>query len=136
MCKRQIFLASLAFMVGMSMGLSLTHGQDGLVGYWKFDEASGTTAADVAGGDNDGTLIGDDLVWSAGKFGGELVGKAVLESGIAEKIKHRRIIIPGYVAVIKGEMEDALPGWEVMVGPQEASDIPSYVKEVWLPLQK
>jgi acetyl-CoA decarbonylase/synthase complex subunit gamma len=74
--------------------------------------------------------------WSAGKFGGELVGKAVLESGIADRIKHRKVIIPGYVAVIKGEMEDALPGWEVLVGPQEASDIPAYVKDVWLPMNK
>lgn len=70
--------------------------------------------------------------WSAGKFGGEQVGKAVLASGIGDKIKHRKVIIPGYVAVIKGEMEDAMPGWEIMVGPQEAADIPSYVKEVWL----
>ncbi len=74
--------------------------------------------------------------WSAGKFGGELVGKAVKESGVADKIKHRKVIIPGYVAVIKGEMEDALPGWEVLVGPQEASDIPAYVKDVWLPMNK
>jgi acetyl-CoA decarbonylase/synthase complex subunit gamma len=70
--------------------------------------------------------------WSAGKFGGDMVGKAILESGIADKINHRKVIIPGYVAVIKGDMEDALPGWEIMVGPQEASDIPAFVKDVWL----
>ena len=69
--------------------------------------------------------------WSAGKFGGEKVGKFVLESGIADRVSHRKVIIPGYVAVIQGEMEDALPGWEVLVGPQEASDIPAYVKDVW-----
>lgn len=70
--------------------------------------------------------------WSAGKFGGEKVGKFVRECGVAEKVTHRKVIIPGYVAVIQGEMEDALPGWEVLVGPQEASDIPPYVKDVWL----
>ncbi|MFH1861219.1 MAG: acetyl-CoA decarbonylase/synthase complex subunit gamma [bacterium] len=70
--------------------------------------------------------------WSAGKFGGEQVGKFVRESGIDQKIKHRKVIIPGYVAVIQGEMEDALPDWEVIVGPQEAADIPAFVKEVWL----
>ncbi len=70
--------------------------------------------------------------WSAGKFGGEKVGKFVRESGLADKIAHRKVIIPGYVAVIQGEMEDALPGWEVIVGPQEASDIPAFVKDVWL----
>jgi acetyl-CoA decarbonylase/synthase, CODH/ACS complex subunit gamma len=70
--------------------------------------------------------------WSAGKFGGEKVGKFVRESGIADKVSHRKVILPGYVAVIQGEMEDALPGWEVMVGPQEAADIPAFIKDVWL----
>jgi acetyl-CoA decarbonylase/synthase complex subunit gamma len=69
--------------------------------------------------------------WSAGKFGGADVAKAVRESGIEERIDHRRVIIPGYVSVISGELEDELPGWEVMVGPQEASDINAYMKEVW-----
>jgi acetyl-CoA decarbonylase/synthase complex subunit gamma len=69
--------------------------------------------------------------WSAGKFGGADVAKAVKESGIEERIGHRKVIIPGYVSVISGELEDELSGWEVMVGPQEASDIGSYVKEVW-----
>lgn len=69
--------------------------------------------------------------WSAGKFGGEKVGKFVRESGIADKVSHRKVIIPGYVAVIQGEMEDALPGWEVIVGPQEAADIAAFVKDVW-----
>jgi acetyl-CoA decarbonylase/synthase complex subunit gamma len=69
--------------------------------------------------------------WSAGKFGGELVGKRLLEMGIEDKVSHRKVIIPGYIAVIQGEMEDAMPGWEIMVGPEEAGDIPAYLKEVW-----
>jgi acetyl-CoA decarbonylase/synthase complex subunit gamma len=69
--------------------------------------------------------------WSAGKFGGEYVAKALLETGIEEKISHRKVIIPGYIAVIQGEMEEALPGWDVLVGPEEAADIPTYLKEVW-----
>jgi acetyl-CoA decarbonylase/synthase complex subunit gamma len=73
--------------------------------------------------------------WSAGKFGGEKVGKFVRESGLSDRISHRKVIIPGYVAVIQGEMEDALPGWEVLVGPQEAADIPAFVKDVWLQQQ-
>ncbi|MCX6641380.1 MAG: acetyl-CoA decarbonylase/synthase complex subunit gamma [bacterium] len=73
--------------------------------------------------------------WSAGKFGGATVGKAILESGIADKIAHRKIILPGYVAVIKGDAEDALPGWDVMVGPQEASDVSAFVKDVWMELK-
>ena len=39
-------------------------------------------------------------------------------------------MIPGYVAQISGELEEALPGWQVLVGPQEAGDIESFVKNV------
>ena len=68
--------------------------------------------------------------WAAGKFGGDKIGAWVKESGLPEKIKSRKIVIPGYVAQISGELEEALPGWEVIVGPQEAGDIESFVKNV------
>jgi len=69
--------------------------------------------------------------WSAGKFGGADVAKVVKASDLEARIDHRKVIIPGYVSVISGELEDELSGWEVMVGPQEASDIGSYLKEIW-----
>ena len=69
--------------------------------------------------------------WAAGKFSGEIAGKFVKNSGIELRVSHRKIVIPGYAASISGEMEDALPGWKVLVGPQEASDIPIYLKETW-----
>jgi acetyl-CoA decarbonylase/synthase complex subunit gamma len=47
-------------------------------------------------------------------------------------VKTRKIVIPGFVAQISGDLEESLPGWEVIVGPQEASDIPSFVKSVKL----
>lgn len=68
--------------------------------------------------------------WSAGKFGGERVAADLLESGIQDRVTRRRVILPGYVAVIQGEMEEALPGWEVLVGPEEAADLPAYLKEI------
>ena len=40
----------------------------------------------------------------------------------------RTIVIPGYVAQISGELEEGLPGWEVLVGPPEASDLESFIK--------
>jgi len=95
-------------------------------------------STEIEGGGFSGHLIITDAeglsvlsAWSAGKFSGEIVGKFVKNSGIENNISHRNIIIPGYVAVISGELEDSLPGWNVYVGPQEASDIPSYLKEVW-----
>ncbi|TAL39791.1 MAG: acetyl-CoA decarbonylase/synthase complex subunit gamma [Spirochaetes bacterium] len=66
--------------------------------------------------------------WAAGKFGATSIAKFIREEGIEEKIMRRDIIIPGYVAQISGELEEALPGWKVLVGPQEASDLESYVK--------
>jgi len=71
--------------------------------------------------------------WAAGKFDAEKIAKTVKQYNVEEKIKHRKIIIPGFVAVISGELEDELPGWEVLVGPREAVDIPNYLKTVWSP---
>ena len=69
--------------------------------------------------------------WSANKFSPELIAKSVASTNVGAEVDHKKIIIPGYVAVLKGELEEKLKGWEVLVGPQEASDIPQYLKEVW-----
>jgi acetyl-CoA decarbonylase/synthase, CODH/ACS complex subunit gamma len=69
--------------------------------------------------------------WAAGKFNADIIAKAVAEGGLESLVPHKRIIIPGYVAMISGDLEDKLPGWNVMVGPQESADIPAYMKEVW-----
>jgi CO dehydrogenase/acetyl-CoA synthase gamma subunit (corrinoid Fe-S protein) len=66
--------------------------------------------------------------WAAGKFSGASIAKFVRESGIESTVTTRDIIIPGYVAQISGELEENLPGWKVVVGPQEAGDIESFVK--------
>jgi len=69
--------------------------------------------------------------WAAGKFTGDMVGAFVKKCGIAEKVKHRKVIIPGYAASIRGDMEEGLPGWEIMIGPRDASLIPRYLKDNW-----
>jgi acetyl-CoA decarbonylase/synthase complex subunit gamma len=68
--------------------------------------------------------------WAAGKFSGDLVGSFVKKCGIADKIAHKKVIIPGYAAAISGEMEEELPGWEVMIGPRDASLLPKFLKEL------
>jgi acetyl-CoA decarbonylase/synthase, CODH/ACS complex subunit gamma len=68
--------------------------------------------------------------WAAGKFVGDAVGMFVKKSGIADKVSHRKIVIPGYAAAISGDMEEELPEWEVLVGPRDASLIPKYLKEM------
>lgn len=70
--------------------------------------------------------------WSAGKFSGDRVAKALREMQATERVSHRTVIIPGYVSVISGELEDALgEGWRVLVGPEEASDVAPFFRDVW-----
>lgn len=70
--------------------------------------------------------------WSAGKFSGDRVAKALRSMQATERVSHRTVIIPGYVSVISGELEDALgEGWRVLVGPQEVSDIGPFFRDVW-----
>ncbi len=66
--------------------------------------------------------------WAAGKFGGDDVGAFVKKSGIAEKVKHTELIIPGYAAAIAGDVEEELPGWTVTVGPREAAHLAGFLK--------
>ena len=66
--------------------------------------------------------------WAAGKFDAETIAKAVKTFGAGDKIAHKKITLPGHVAVLSGELEEELPGWEIQVGPREAVDIPAYLK--------
>ena len=68
--------------------------------------------------------------WAAGKFSGDVVGMFVKKCGIADKIAHRKIIIPGYAAAIGGDVEEELPDWEVIIGPRDASLIPKFLKDM------
>jgi acetyl-CoA decarbonylase/synthase complex subunit gamma len=67
--------------------------------------------------------------WAAGKFVGDAVGMAMKKCGIMDKVKHKKVIIPGYAAAISGDLEEELGDWEVMVGPRESAHIPAYLKE-------
>jgi len=68
--------------------------------------------------------------WSTGKFSGETAALFIKKSGIEGKTKSRKIVIPGLLARIKGELEDEMPGWEVIVGPREAAGISSFLPEL------
>ncbi|UCG26364.1 MAG: acetyl-CoA decarbonylase/synthase complex subunit gamma [Chloroflexota bacterium] len=67
--------------------------------------------------------------WAAGKFDAERIAKDVKGFNVADKINQRRIILPGHVAVLSGELEEELPNWEVRVGPREAVDLPAFLKQ-------
>lgn len=66
--------------------------------------------------------------WAAGKLSGALIGKAAREMELEKLVTTREIVIPGYVAQISGELEENMPGWKVVVGPQESADLESFVK--------
>jgi acetyl-CoA decarbonylase/synthase complex subunit gamma len=66
--------------------------------------------------------------WAAGKFGADLMSVFVKKCGISDKIKHRKLIIPGYSASESGGLEEELKGWEILVGPREGSHIPAYLR--------
>ena len=68
--------------------------------------------------------------WAADKFNAESIARAVTDSGIAERVAHRRLVIPGGVAAISGKLEE-LCGWQVMVGPRESAGIPAFMRTQW-----
>jgi acetyl-CoA decarbonylase/synthase complex subunit gamma len=74
--------------------------------------------------------------WAAGKFSGDSVGAMVKKSGVEGKVKNKKLVLPGRVARIKGELEDALPGWEIVVGPREAAGIGAFLPEYAKSLRK
>ena len=67
--------------------------------------------------------------WAAGKLSSSTIKKTFEELDIANKIKNRTLIIPGKVAVMKGEIQEKLPEWNVVVGPLEAVQLPKYMKD-------
>ncbi len=67
--------------------------------------------------------------WAAGKFDAERIAKAIKLFNTEEKVSRKRVVLPGHVAVLSGELESELPGWEICVGPREAVDLPKYMKQ-------
>lgn len=65
--------------------------------------------------------------WAAEKFTAESIAKTLEKLDVKNKVNHRNVIIPGYVAVLSGKLEEE-SGWKVTVGPREASGIPSFLR--------
>lgn len=67
--------------------------------------------------------------WAAGKFSSTSIAKFFQEQDIEGKIKSRKLIIPGKVAVLKGELEAKMPGWEIIIAPNEAVQLVKFMKD-------
>ena len=78
--------------------------------------------------DTEGTSV--LTAYSGDKLNEKTVADAMAKFGVEDMVKHRKLIIPGYVAVMSGKLEEAT-NWEVMVGPRECSMLPKYLQEVW-----
>jgi len=80
--------------------------------------------------DTEGTSV--LTAWASDKFNASSIAAALKKSGVEGKVRHKKLIIPGLVAVLSGGIEDE-SGWSVLIGPKEASGIPSYLKNQWKP---
>jgi len=96
-----------------------------------------TVASDIEAGkvnaylivvDSEGIAV--DSAVAGRKLTAEKVADAIKASGIENKVKHRKLIIPGKATRLSGEIEE-LSGWQVLVGPRDSSDIPKFLQEKW-----
>lgn len=67
--------------------------------------------------------------WAAEKFNAECITKSLNAHGVPAAVKHKNLIIPGYVAMISGDLADQ-SGFEIIVGPKEAAGIPAFLKNL------
>ena len=66
--------------------------------------------------------------WAAGKFTASKIAQFIADSGIEKDVATKELILPGYVAILSGAIEEKMPGWKVTVGPREANALPAYLK--------
>ncbi|MEJ2127160.1 MAG: acetyl-CoA decarbonylase/synthase complex subunit gamma, partial [Candidatus Bathyarchaeota archaeon] len=78
--------------------------------------------------DSEGTAIDSGV--AGRKMTAETISDAIKESGVEDKVKHRKLIIPGKAARLSGEIEE-LSKWDVMVGPQDSSGIAKFLQDKW-----
>ncbi len=78
--------------------------------------------------DTEGTSV--LTAWAAGKFDGDKVAEELVQSGLEDRVNHKKVIIPGQVAVLRAKIEDNCD-WEVLIGPGEATGIPSFIRKNW-----
>jgi acetyl-CoA decarbonylase/synthase complex subunit gamma len=92
--------------------------------------ASSRIPAYILAVDTEGTSV--LTAWAAEKLTATAVAEVLTKNGISQKVNHKKVIIPGLVAVLSGGIKDE-SGWEVLVGPREASGLVSFLKNQWKP---
>ena len=69
--------------------------------------------------------------WAGDKISAEKVIQALKDQNVAEKVNHRKLIIPGLLPVFRAEIEDQSEWKEVIIGPETAKEIPSFMNKIW-----
>lgn len=78
--------------------------------------------------DTEGTSV--LTAWASDKFSTEHIAKAMEKNQVASKVGHKKIILPGLIAVESGKLQEET-GWQVMVGPRESSGLATYLRTQW-----
>jgi acetyl-CoA decarbonylase/synthase complex subunit gamma len=68
--------------------------------------------------------------WASDKFNAKTIAAALKACNAEQRVEHRKVVIPGLVAVMAASVKDE-SGWDVLIGPKEASGIPPYLKSTW-----
>jgi len=84
--------------------------------------------AHIVAVNTDGTSV--LTAWASDKLNAKTITATLKSSGVSEKVKHNKVVIPGLVAVLRAGLEDE-SGKEVIIGPKEASGITSFLKNQW-----
>lgn len=67
--------------------------------------------------------------WASDKINADKISKAIKSSGLEEKVKHRNLIIPGYIYPVQEDLQE-ISGWKVLIGPKESKDLGNYLKQI------
>ncbi len=92
-------------------------------------EASGVNCYLIVA-DTEGLAV--EVGVAGGQFNATKINDALDASKLAGKMSHKRLVIPGRAARLKGDIEDTT-GWEAMIGPQDSSEIGGFIKQHWDP---
>ncbi|RLI89630.1 MAG: acetyl-CoA decarbonylase/synthase complex subunit gamma, partial [Archaeoglobales archaeon] len=76
--------------------------------------------------------LGVEVSVAGGQFTADKVKELMEKAGIAEKVKHRFLVIPGLAARLQGAIEDET-GWKVLVGPTDSGRIKGWLEQHWPP---
>lgn len=78
--------------------------------------------------DTEGTSV--LTAFASDKLTSEKIAAFLNSDEVKSKVSHRKVIIPGYIAVMSGSLKED-SGWTVLVGPREASGISKFLKTTW-----